>query len=348
MKKILFVMAALIGCITVTKAQTSFIATLQHESEFSHYYGAGALTEAYKAAAEGDIITLSPGTFTWSGTFNKGVTLRGAGVESENKTYISSTITFASTDNARTVTVEGIRFSGDTYVENNSSGTGQGTIKFIKNTFKYLYASRASSYSTERGPAVRIYNCAIKGMCFDSNTYPDFLFYNCYVVNPYCYTPFSETTTAFVNCVINYTNYYAYIAYYLNFYNSIFNWTYGSYSGNSTDYILPNTATCYNCLSINKSTLFNNLVSGGNNKTVGSAADVFTTYRSAQNEGETFELTSVAKEAYIGTDGTQIGMQGGNYPYTTTVQYPIITKFSSDSQTNKKGILNIEVEVDGK
>lgn len=348
MKKILYAMAVLFGCATVSYAQTSFIATLQHEGEFTHYYGAGALASAYNAANAGDIITLSPGTFTWSGTFNKGITLRGAGIESDNKTYISGEVTFASKDSTMVTIVEGIRFNSRTYVSNNSSGSGQGVIKFIKNYFSQITASKNSStYSSKRGPLVRIYNCIVSGeMYFSEYVYPDFLFYNCYVVNPYCSQSFSETTTAFVNCVINWTSSYSYNAYYLNFYNCIFNWT-GSYGGTDSNYKLPNTATCYNCLSINKTYLFNNLVSSGNNKTISSASEVFATYTTGYKNGETFELTDAAKEAYIGTDGTQIGMQGGNYPYTTTVQYPIITKFNVDAQTNKAGMLNVEVEVDG-
>ena len=354
-------MAVLFGCNTVSFAQTSFIATLQHEGVFTHYYGAGALTSAYNAAENGDIITLSPGTFTSPGTINKGITLRGTGVEATEKTYISGGTTFLSTDSTMVTTVEGIRFNAATSIQNNSTGTGQGTIKLIKNNFNVLSATVAETYSTDRGPAIRIYNCAINGsMNFNGNSHPDFMFYNCYVVNPYFTgSGFSETTTTFVNCVINWTSATVYLnssvssrglssgyAYYLNFHNCIFNWT-GDYSGADTNYLLPNTATCYNCLSINKSALFNNLVSGGNNWTTINAADVFVTYTNSVNEGETFELTDAAKEAYIGTDGTQIGMQGGNYPYTTTVQYPIVTKFNADSQTDKAGMLNIEVEVDG-
>lgn len=358
-------MAALFGCITLSVAQTSFVATLQHDGEFSHYYGASALKSAYNAAVDGDIITLSPGTFTSPGTINKGITLRGAGVEATEKTYISGETSFTSTDEAMVTMVEGIRFNTTTYVKNDASGNGQGTIKFIKNDFNSMKANTANLYSTDKGPTVRLYNCAIHGsMEFHGKSHPDFLFYNCYVVDPYVSSyGFSETTTAFVNCVIKYdgeyfryyssdSSYSTYMASnnsdYLNFYNSIFNWTSSSYAGTSTVYLLPSTVTCYNCLSINKTTLFNSLVSGGNNKTAGSAADVFASYSSGPSVGETFELTDAAKEAYIGTDGTQIGMQGGNYPYTTTVQYPIITKFNSDSQTNKAGKLNIEVEVDGK
>lgn len=350
MKKILITMVALIGGFVTSFAQTSFIATLQHEGEFKHYYGGGALTSAYNDATEGDIITLSPGTFSFSGVFNKGITLRGAGVESVDKTYISGGFTFRSTESSRVTTVEGIKFSGTISIENNSSGTGQGTLKFIKNTFSSVQATVGSTYSQDKGPTVRFYNNAIYHMTFGSNTHPDFLFYNCYVCNPNSASSgFSETTTTFVNCVINLTNYaYASYAYYLNFYNTIFNWTDSNYGGNNDSWTLPNTVSCYNCLSINKSKLYNKLVSGGNNKTVSSVGDVFTTYRNSLNEGETFELTETAKKEYLGTDGTQIGMQGGKYPYTTTVQYPIITKFSSESQTTKDGKLTIDVEVDGK
>ena len=341
-------MAVLFGCNTVSIAQTSFIATLQHGGEFTHYYGAGALTTAYNAAENGDIITLSPGTFTSPGTINKGITLRGTGVEATEKTYISGGTTIRSTDSTMVTTVEGIRFNAATNIENNATGAGQGTIKLIKNKFEGLYATIAGTYSTDNGPTVRIYNCIIaESLRFNPNSHPDFLVYNSYVLNPYIDgNGFSETTTTFVNCLIKWSNTLSEYSYYLNFYNCIFNWTTSYGGGTDSRFLLPITATCNNCLSINKSTLFNNLVSGSNNWTVGSVTDVFVTYTTAA-EGETFELTDAAKEAYIGTDGTQIGMQGGNYPYTTTVQYPIVTKFNADSQTDKAGMLNIEVEVDG-
>lgn len=349
MKKILFTLVALFGCATMSIAQTSFIATLSHEGQFTHYYGAGALTMAYDAAADGDIVTLSPGTFTFSGKFEKGITLRGAAAEGSATTTISGEVNFYSTDSKRVTVVEGIRFSGDVHVFNDASGTGQGTIKFIKDIFASVQAYIASSYSTDAGPAVRFYNCALYAFYFNANTYPDYLFYNCYVENPYSSgTNFSDNISAFVNCVIRWTTYWSELTHYLNFYNCIFNWTYNGYGGSSSAYLLPNTTTCYNCLSINKSKLFDNLVSGGNNYKASNASDVFTSYRDGHIAGETFALTEEAKAAYIGTDGKEIGMQGGYYPYNTTLQYPVITKFNPDPQTNKAGMLNVEVEVDGK
>lgn len=353
MKKIFTLLAVLLSCATMSNAQTSFVATLQHEGEFTHYYGSGALQSAYNVAVTGDIITLSPGTFTAPSEIRKGITLRGTGVEATETTKVTGDVRVFSEDSTYVTTFEGIIFNGETRVINNLSNESKGTIKFIKCDFSRINTGYYSGNATT-GPAVRLYNCVVNRVYFADYTYPDFMFYNCYVVDPNSSNSnFYDTTTAFVNCVIEWRSVYSSNAgyypqcHYLNFYNCIFNRV-SSSSGYPVTGSLPSTATAYNCVSINNSYLFNNLVSGGNNKTIANVSDVFTTYQGDRNVGETFELTETAKEKYIGTDGTQIGMQGGYYPYNTTVQYPVITKFDVDAQTNKAGILNIDVEVDGK
>lgn len=350
MKRIISLFAAIICCISMSFAQTSFVATLSHEGNFKHYYGAGAFTSAYNASVNGDIITLSPGTFTFSGSFNKGITVRGAGIDASEKTYVSSEMKFLSKDSTQTTTIEGIVFNNSyTYIYNDASGNGQGTIKFIKNYFVRVYAEANSSYSSIKGPSVRMYNDIINNyIYFSSNCHPDFILYNCYVVDPHSNSYIGENTSAFVNCVIDWKSASSSENYHLNYYNCIFNWTWASHGGSDSNYRLPSTASCFNCLSINKSYLFGNLVSKGNNSTTSSVSDVFKTYKNGYNYGETFELTDDAKEKYIGTDGTPIGMQGGKYPYTSTVQYPIITKLTSEPNTTKEGKLTIDVEVDGK
>jgi hypothetical protein len=106
------------------------------------------------------------------------------------------------------------------------------------------------------------------------------------------------------------------------------------------------SAVLYNCLSIDSSELKYSY--GVDNSTyTESIADIFKTYTSGYTDGETFELNDNIKSLYPGTDGTQIGMQGGNYPFTTTVQYPIITKFQPEATTDKDGKLSINLEVDG-
>ena len=354
MKRILLTLVAALNVVVMCVAQTSFVATLSHNDTFTHYYGANALTSAYKAAVDGDIINLSSGTFTASSLIiDKGITLRGTGFETTNTTYeaafpnltfISGDIKFRSTDSTRVTTVEGIRFKSKVSIETFSSDKGQGTIKFIKNFIANVNATYWT-IDTKDSPKVRFYNNAINGMYFNGYTKPDFLFYNCYIENPYSSSAnFAENSSAFINCVIKYNNqnknYYCSWAHYLNFYNCII------YCENRNDRF-PSTVTCQNCLSVNWGGLYDYLVSGGNNKNNDTITDVFKTYSGTHNWHETFELTDAAKTTYLGTDGTQVGMQGGNYPYSTTVQYPVITKFKSAPQTTKEGILSINVEVDG-
>lgn len=376
MKKIIFAMAVLFGCAMESNAQTNFIATLQHEGEFTHYYGAGALTEAYNAADTNDIITLSAGTFTSPGIIEKGITIRGTGMETVDKdstywaakpklTHVTGEIIFSSKNETHVSTIEGIRFTNDVKIMNTSNGEGQGKLKFIKNYIESLHAVNNDNTSLVKGPSVRVYDCIINDFINYSNSYPDFIFYNSFVVDPRWEGTVSESSIIFSHCFVlwckrfwirgaGYTDVYSNYAIradYMNFYDCIFN-THLEEAQRYVAYDLkgfPNTVTCNNCLSVNLDIMFNSIVSGDNNKTVGSMTEIFKRYTSDSSIWkETFELTDAAKEAYIGTDGTQIGMQGGNYPYTTTVQYPIVTKFRAEPQTNKAGMLNVEVEVDGK
>lgn len=352
MKKFLFFVVALLCSFGAAMAQVNYVATLQHGDAITHYYGGAAFEQAYNASEDGDTITLSSGTFSFGvRKFQKGITVRGTGIDATQKTYISGDVDLDSSSDSKVATLEGLVFNNYVRIYNNAGETSHGKINFIKNRFSsYVEFQRSTNpYPTLNGPVVRFYDSIIDYyFTIESSTHPDCILYNCYVKDPRSYLT-TSTTSTFVNCVINlaaaYSNNYTN---YLNFFNCIFIWTNSSWGGSNASYLPPSTTTCYNCLSINKSTLFNNIVSGTNNKYINTAAEVFKTYSNGYNSGETFELTDVAKETYIGTDGTQIGMQGGLYPYSSTVQYPIITKFESAPQTTKEGKLSIDVQVDGK
>ena len=77
MKKTLLLALAMFFA-TVSFAQQQ-LATLNHNDSITVYYGASALQQAHNAAVAGDIITLSPGSFT-SVTITKPVSIRGAGM----------------------------------------------------------------------------------------------------------------------------------------------------------------------------------------------------------------------------------------------------------------------------
>lgn len=360
MKKYFLIFLLYFSFASANYARTYLVATLQHEGQFAQFYGADALTSAYNAAVDGDIITLSPGEFTFSGTINKGITLRGVGVGASDQTIINA-VTFSSQDSTSVTIVEGIKFKSNVSVVNSPSDMGQGTIKFIKNHFASLYAGRSGNPSaTDKAPSVKLYNNIINFMEFGGNTYPDFQFYNCYVGDPHVqlYASISETSTTFRNCLIEwkskycpnpsgttiYYSSYPSLAEFLNFNNCIFNYTVKS------DYnrALPSTASCINCLSIGKSDLFASVFYNQNNKYDNNIANVFLTYTSGYVFPETFEMTVSAKETYLDSDGVEIGIQGGLYPFNLRVQYPVITSFSADTQTTKEGKLNVTIEVDGK
>lgn len=350
MKKILLFFVALLCSFGAAVAQVNFVATLQHGGAISHYYGYGALQEAYNAAKDGDIITLSSGTFSFSGReFRKGITVRGTGIDAVDKTYISDVIGFYSSDASMVTNVEGVIFNNAVYVYNDKDENFHGKINFIKNRFKDRFETANRNNPTKTGPMLRIYNCIMNNTYFDEGSNPDFVFYNCYFsTRPGSYLK-STTTSSFVNCILCYYHYgYDDDSRYLNYYNCIFDCTKQNTAWYDPWRVLSALATVQNCLSINCDRFFERIISGGNNQNASSLTTVFKTFSGEYSNGETFELTDEAKKAYIGTDGTQIGMQGGAYPYTSTVQYPVITKFEAAPQTTKEGKLSIDIQVDGK
>ena len=78
MKKLFSILVLALSCSALFAQQTA-VALLNHEGTISTFYGSDALVQAHKAAAEGDVITLSGGAFTAPSSWTKAVTLRGAG-----------------------------------------------------------------------------------------------------------------------------------------------------------------------------------------------------------------------------------------------------------------------------
>ena len=92
MKKILLSIIALCCTMAVSAQGTDEIsAVLQHGEEVSVYKGSTGLQQAYAAASDGDVITLSKGTF-YAVNIEKSLTIYGAGFEvgEETKTDITT------------------------------------------------------------------------------------------------------------------------------------------------------------------------------------------------------------------------------------------------------------------
>ena len=79
--------------------------------------------------------------------------------------------------------------------------------------------------------------------------------------------------------------------------------------------------------------------------TTKSVSDVFKTWGGTYNDVQSFELTDEAKTKYLGDDGKELGIYGGNLPFTPNPTNPKITKFNVASKSTADGKLSVDIEV---
>ena len=334
-KTILSALVAVFGFATQATAQSSMLATLNHEGTVSTFYGATALREAHAAAAHGDIITLSSGTFV-SVNITKAVTLRGAGMEVDTlsgtePTVISGNFNIQIADSvSQRLVIEG--------VYNNHKITCSGTINnamFLKNRF-YQF-----SY-LEQG--------ILKNASFIHSRISDFIalntgasasFINCVIEDPISQSE-SNSNYEFMNCVIKFND---------NYTDKVMSSSYKNcliYSHTNANYAkIPSSCNVYNCIGFYHSGIFNN-IPNSTNVFITDMKTIFKTYagQSLQKlDSENFELTDAAKTKYLGTDGTQVGINGGILPFDSTPSNPQITKCNVASKSTADGKLSVDIEV---
>ena len=330
MKK-LFISLATFLVASVCFAQSSMLATLSHDGEISTYYGATALREAYNAATHGDIITLSSGSFV-SVDIAKALTIRGAGMEINETAQTEPTVITGNftinipTDVTERLTIEGIYSNHAIYY----SGTLRNAT-FIKDRFKSISSSNsgylinatfihcriADELTLYKNSSASCVNCVIWGpYTWDSST-SNFEFQNCVIYrsqfNSYVYS------SSFKNCIL------------------IFHYDY--------DKIMSN-CVAYNCVGIGATNSFTNIPNTSNS--VKGYGEVFKTLTDdTYNDSETFELTDEAKTSLLGIDGTQVGIYGGNMPFSSTPTNPQITKCNVAAKSTADGKLSVDITVNG-
>ncbi len=109
LKRVLVALICLPFAIAGFAAQLT--ATLQSGEKVTPFYGANAFVDAYNAAVDGDVITLSPGVFNTT-EIKKGITVIGAYAFSDDSSKSTHMGSFSiSADN---VTIEGIRIGDGT------------------------------------------------------------------------------------------------------------------------------------------------------------------------------------------------------------------------------------------
>lgn len=334
MKKFFISLVALMAA-TLSYAQSSMMATLSHEGEISTFYGAQALREAHEAAENGDVITLSSGSFL-AVDITKGITIRGAGMWLDPSTQQEPTvITGDFTINIPEETTNRLTIEG---IYNNNTVYYQGELKnatFIKDRFATITSSTSSSLLKN----ATFIHCKILKKLYIGGT-SSVSCVNCLIWEPGM--PYSELQASFefINCNLckDSSGWRDYM------YNSTFkNCIFMGSSSNS----LNGSNTAFNCIRIDDvPSFFENIPNTTNTSSVGFS--IFKNFNGGSwKDDSNFELTDEAKEQYKGLDDTEVGMYGGNMPFDITPTNPQITKCNVAAKSTADGKLSVDITVNG-
>lgn len=338
MKKTILSLVVAIVAVTATFAQSSMLATLSHNGEISTFYGATALREAYNAADNGDIITLSSGSFV-SVDIQKALTIRGAGMGIDATAKTEPTIIIGdfyiniADDIAERLTIEGIY--------HNHNIVYKGSLKnatFIKDRFKKITRENSSimknatfihciigeEFILDKESSACCLNCVVWEPKTNDNSTSNFECVNCVI---YRFDPSGYlNASSFKNCIFMHYH---------------------------TGYSLDSSNTVFNCVTVRGGRIFDN-IPNSTNRFVASQSlfknmrlDVNNSIERYYNDNLDFELTDEAKTNYLGTDGTQVGIYGGNMPFSSTPTNPQITKCNVAAKSTADGKLSVDITVGG-
>lgn len=333
MKKRFLLMLAIMATAMVTYAQQ--VATLTHDKTITAYYGGTALKEALTAAADGDVITLSDGVFDVT-TIDKAVSIIGAGMEYVNGKHTKRTSLACSSTSYIKIAVDGVlnvmnvNFMQGLYLQKVLSSSNFVKCRFNGTTFNYT-----SSNTSANCKNVSFLQCRMSYLHHKSGDVA--CYQNCLIEaesNTSSFKIDSGSSISFVNSTIQAAFYYCDTG---TFVNSVL-----CYSGASTSYFTissGNTCSATNCLSFVKS--------GSNNILANVQRTNCYHYASKWmfKDDSFYELTDEAKAAVSSSDGTEVGMYGGPYPYDPIPEGPRITKFNVAKSSDTENKLNVEVEV---
>ena len=337
MKKVLLALVGILFAAT-SFAQNALVASLSHGENVTYYYGVTALQQAVSAAESGDIINLSGGSFNAT-DITKSITLRGAGIDSQEPTYIVGNFTIEiSGDDANRFMMEGIRCTNSLLI----NGT------FANPFFQKCQFNEVGNYGSESVVNIMFSNCKITGS-FGPRGYNSYIMVNCFINNT---TQSESATVTATNCIFaEPTGFHVYRYERCQFFNCIIislNGK-GGYSDSSGETRwIPSNSQAQNCYMVNfpEFDIFGQLSFRAGCPTTSLSYDmVFDNYRGVYSDEETFELTETAKTTYLGTDGSQIGLYGGLQPYDSTPTYPLISTMTVPAKTNDDGKMDVTVGI---
>ena len=311
-------------------AQGSLLATLNHEGTISTFYGSQAWKNAHDAAENGDVITLSSGTFV-AVDITKAITVRGAGMGIDSTavsepTVITGdfTINIAEPGSNR-LTLEGIYSNHTIYytnvvnplflkcrLKNVTNYNGSAVLKDAS----FIHCRIAEQLYLYQNCSASCLNSVIQAPYSSNGSSSNFEFINCCLIGDMG----SVYSSSFKNCII---------------------------SDNENGHYINSSCTAYNCICLTANNYFRN-ITNATNKSLTEYATLFKTYTGAaldNLDSETFELTDAAKAQYLGAEGTEVGIYGGNLPFDPTPSNPQITKCNVAAKSTADGKLSVDIEV---
>ena len=335
MKKTILLVVAILLCSMKMMAE-GLTATLQQGETMTAFYGVNAFVDAYNAAEDGAVITLSEGQFNRVQYIEKSITVVGnmafdrTGYE---KTFLSTT--YIKADN---VTFEGINFTGDIYLTNINNCH----IKRCKVDYDLYGYDNTTHTNTVVDQCVINVECSMKyskNYCIKNSTICCFAncnpstniayISNCYICyfsqsrNSYYYQPYA----IYKNCVLgmdhagySYSNYTTDLYSPSEFYNNYFYRT--TSASDFTNYYLSHQ--------FSNGCLYNGNTSSGDKSVY--SRNTYTGNYIINSFGQ------------IGDDGTPVGITGGS-GFSPFPSVPRITSKQIDSKTDSEGKLNVKITV---
>lgn len=348
MKKLIATIIGIIVAIGAMMAQSSQLATLSHEGLIRTFYGADALKNAHEIAEDGDVITLSSGSFN-AVTITKAITLRGVGVGKDSSNNALPTI-INSFLSIQVPANENLHFT----MEGISTAAGISCLDASNPLF--LKCRIGGNFNVYRTNNITIMHCMVSAnAAFNSSTAGTIInsvfhaidsMYNFTCTNSVIYNLHLST---YKNSTTTYTIKNT------NIYNSIFIPTMSDFSGaNANAKALHSSNMAYNCVA---GCLYHNgspqnpfrLLPDYSSDTCLKDDALKAIFAASANtfsgcESTLFQLSETGKQ-YKGNDGKEVGAYGGNMPFDLRTTTPQITKCNVAAKSTVDGKLSVDIEV---